>query len=74
MRSILSSRKEEERRRQESAIKKVKELQDKVLPMVRGNREEDDGVYIGWQSRIEQKLLRMEGQVENMRREMELEL
>jgi hypothetical protein len=53
VRSILSVRKEEERRRQESAIRKVKELQEKVLPMVRGgNRDEDEGVWIGWQSRI----------------------
>ena len=52
IRSILSSRKEEERRRQESALRKVRELQEKVLPMVKGNREEEDGVWIGWQSRI----------------------
>lgn len=74
IRSILSSRKEEERKRQESAMRKVRELQEKVLPMVKPNREEEEGVWIGWQSRIEQKLLRLEGQVDNMRREMELEL
>lgn len=39
VRSILTARKEEERRRQESVLRKVKELQEKVLPMVRGNRE-----------------------------------
>ena len=56
-------------------MKKVRELQEKVLPMVRGgSREEEEGVWIGWQSRMEQKLLRVEGQVENMKREMELEL
>ena len=42
--------------------------------MVRGGREEGNEVWIGWQSRVEQKLLRLEGQVENMKREMELEL
>ncbi len=31
-------------------------------------------MWIGWQSRVEQKLLRLEGQVENTKREMELEL
>ena len=75
VRAILSSRREEERRRQESALKKVRELQDRVLPMVRGGgREDGEEVWVGWQSRVEQKLLRLEGQVDNMRREMELEL
>lgn len=51
-------------------MKKVRELQEKVLPLVKGGREEDEGLWIGWQSRIEQKLLRLEGQAENMKKEM----
>ncbi len=65
--SILRERREEERRRQESALKKVRELQDRVLPMVRGDRNGEEGVLMGWQARIEQRALRLEGQVENMR-------
>jgi hypothetical protein len=40
-------------------MRKVRELQEKVLPMVRGSRVEEEGIWIGWQSRIEQRLLRM---------------
>lgn len=70
--SILRERREEERRRQESAMKKVRELQERVLPMVHGDRNGEEGVLVGWQARIEQRALRLEGQVENMRAEMQL--
>jgi hypothetical protein len=49
-------------------MRKVRELQEKVLPLVKGNRDEEEGMWIGWQSRIEQKLLRLEGQAENMKK------
>jgi hypothetical protein len=48
-------------------MRKVRELQEKVLPLVKGNRDEE-GMWIGWQSRIEQKLMRLEGQAENMKK------
>ena len=41
------------------ALKKVRELQEKVLPMVKGGREEEDGQLIGWQARTEQKVTRL---------------
>jgi|LakMenEpi03Aug12_release.lakeMendotaPanAssembly.Ray.scaffolds.fasta_scaffold2860081_1 hypothetical protein len=33
-------------------MRKVRELQDKVLPLVKGGRDEEEGVVIGWQSKI----------------------
>jgi hypothetical protein len=54
-------------------LKKVRELQERVLPLVQREREEE-GVVGGWQGRIEQRMLRLEGQAENMRKEMQLVL
>jgi hypothetical protein len=51
----------------------VRELQERVLPMVRSDREEE-GAWVGFQARVEQRVLRLEGQVENMRKEMQLVL
>jgi hypothetical protein len=41
-------------------MKRVRELQDKVLPMVgRERAEEEEAPESGWQSRIELKLIRI---------------
>ena len=49
--------KEQERQKQAEIMKRVKELQERVMPLVEGN--DDDEPDAGFQSRVELKLMRI---------------
>ena len=53
-------------------MKRVRELQDKVMPLVDGN--DDDEPDAGFQSRIELKILRIESQLQMHRKEWQVEM
>lgn len=64
---------DDEARRRDEIGRRVRELQSKVLPMVE-REEEEDVRDIAWQSRVEQKMVHLEGAMDGLRKEMEIEM
>ena len=59
---------QESRRKKEDIIKRVKNLQNMVLPLVERGEEEEDKTDVGWQSKIERKILKIESGMDNIRK------
>ena len=59
---------QESRRKKEDIIKRVKNLQNMVLPLVERGEEEEDKTDIGWQSKIDRKILKIESGMDNIRK------
>lgn len=59
VRDLISQRREVNNHRKEEMMRKVKELQDQVLPMIENDREETPMNEFGWQNRMEQKILKL---------------
>ena len=57
-------------RKKEDLVQRVKELQNIVLPLVERDEEEGDArSELGWQSKIDRKMVRIENGLDGMRKE-----
>ena len=59
---------QESRRKKEDIIKRVKNLQNMVLPLVEREEEEEDKTDVGWQSKVERKMLKIESGMDSIRK------
>ena len=59
---------QESRRKKEDIIKRVKNLQNMVLPLVERGEEEEDKTDVGWQSKVERKMLKIESGMDSIRK------
>ena len=61
--------------KKQDIMNRVKKLQNLVLPLVEKDGEEDEEkTDMGWQSKIERKLIKMEGQLDNVKKEWSINL
>ena len=66
LRDDLSS--EESIRKKEDIIKRVKNLQNIVLPLVERGEEEEEKSDVGWQSKVDRKMLKIESGLDSIRK------
>ena len=66
---------EESDRKKEDIIKRVKKLQNLVLPLVqRDDGEDEQKGDIGWQSKVDRKILRIESSLDSVRKQWQIEM
>lgn len=61
-------------RKKEDIVQRVRKLQNMVLPLVERDREEEEQGEMGWQSKVERKLMRIESSLDAVRKEWEIEM
>jgi hypothetical protein len=62
-------------RKKEDIVQRVRKLQNMVLPLVERDREEEEEQgEMGWQSKVERKLMRIESSLDAVRKEWEIEM
>lgn len=62
----------EDDKKKDEIMSRVKRLQDIVLPMVEREYNEEEANSFGWQSSIERKLIKIESNLDNIRKEWEI--
>ncbi len=61
-------------KKKEEIMSRVKRLQDMVLPMVQRDYNDEQMSEIGWQSNIERKLIKIESNLDNIRKKWQIEM
>ena len=64
--------KAESDRKKDDIIRRVKQLQNMVLPLVEKDERDEDRAEVGWQSKIERKMMRIESSLDNVRKEWQI--
>ena len=61
-------------RKKEDIIKRVNRLKDMVLPLVERDGEEEERGDMGWQSKIDRKMLKIESGLDGVRQEWQIDI
>lgn len=55
-------------------MKKVKDIQSKIMPILNGDRRTAEEEEIGWNNRMEQRIMRLETSLDSLNKDTEIKI